>query len=372
LLVFSVNKKIMKRILVALTGLFFVSALLTSCSQDELKSSGAGSLSTTQVNVAQTSGQLASGTSFTILGSSTDSTGTSQGDDHHHDPHHGEHGHGQCPGLLDGVNLLAPTNELLAIIDAESAGDFRGFRISERGGAAITHYNAKDETVSLIPPPDGPQGCSMSGKQFPGMDSLLATIVKTEIDFGAGVIFKHDTVSITRAGKIVITRSGDKNNLTEVIAFENYSVNGITIEGTKMRVTTVDATTGVSTSVTSVSNGVITFSDGTVANWTSDKTRVASITFDANTKKPVSGAITTEVNTSVKTADGVVIYSHRTTLPLTENVACARRRHGPVSGMLETIYRNDTLIVDYGDGSCNNQTITITLNGVTTTKTIGG
>ncbi len=49
-----------------------------------------------------------------------------------------------------------------------------------------------------------------------------------------------------------------------------------------------------------------------------------------------------------------------------------RRKHGPVSGVLETIYHEDTLIVNYGDGSCENRAVAITLNGETITKSIGG
>jgi hypothetical protein len=68
-------------------------------------------------------------------------------------------------------------------------------------------------------------------------------------------------------------------------------------------------------------------------------------------------------------SNGDAIYSHETTSPLTENIAC--RRPGPVSGTLETVYRENTIEVDFGDGSCENRTITLTVNGVTTTKTIG-
>lgn len=85
-----------------------------------------------------------------------------------------------------------------------------------------------------------------------------------------------------------------------------------------------------------------------------------------------SGNITTTVNTKVAVADGTVIYSHKTNAPLIENVVCEGRTRGPVSGVLSTIYRDDTVVVDYGDGSCTNKTITITFNGVTATKTISG
>jgi hypothetical protein len=267
--------------------------------------------------------------------------------------------------------LLAPTNELLAIIDAESASDFRGLRISKNGGATITHYDAAGNIVTLSTSESaGPNGCSFSGGQFPHSDSLLSTIAKTVIDFGDGTTFKRDTITITRAGKIIITRSGDNANLTEITIFENYVVNGNKIAGTKKRTSTYDENTGLGISTTSVSDGTITFSDGTEAVWTSSKKRVSEITYDENGHKAV-GEITTDVSTKVTAADGTVIFSHVTTEPLLENLACEKRRNGPVSGTLETIYREDTIAVDYGDGSCDNRTITVTINGVATTKTIG-
>ncbi|MFZ6010629.1 MAG: hypothetical protein ACOYXT_09800 [Bacteroidota bacterium] len=344
---------------------FFALGLLAgmiSCQDNELTSrSGNDETSTTLVDVVQTSGQLASGTSFSIAGSSTDSTG--------HRPK-GNHRHKRHKGILDGVNLLAPTDELLAIVDAESAGDFRGMRISGKGGATITHYNAAGEEVTLPTPANGgPNGCSFSGKQFPAYDSMLSTIVKTIIDFGTGVTYARDTVSITRSGRIITTRHGDDITKTEVTTFENYKVNDILIEGIKTRISTFDSTTGTGTSLTSVSDGKITFADGSLASWSSEKTRTSHITLD-DSGKPESGEIVTEVNTEVKASDGTLIFAHHTTKPLTENITC-RRRPGPVSGTLETVYHEDTVTVDYGDGSCDNKTITIIINGVMTTRAIG-
>lgn len=339
-----------------------VVGLLVSCHDGELSGSPSD-VDQDIIDVAETSGQLASGTSFRISGSSSDSTISGNPRGHHH-------GH-RYKGILDGVSLLAPTDELLAIVDAESASDFRGLRISRNGGATITHYNAEGEEVSLaLPREGGPNGCSFSGKQFPEYDSLLSAIVKTVIDFGSGVTFKRDTITITRSGKIIITRSGDSPNRTEVTTFENYVVNGIQIEGTKTRVSTYDAATGSGTSTTTVSDGKLTYSDGSTATWKTERLRTSAITIDETTGRAVSGEISTDVNTSVTASDGTVIYAHKTAVPLVENIAC-RRRFAPVSGTLETTYRDDIVVIDFGDGSCDNQTITITVNGVTTTKTIG-
>jgi len=317
------------------------------------------------IDVAQTSGQLASGTSFSVEGSSTDST---KAGDHHPGFGKGQHGPkgpgGRNPGILDGLNLLAPTDELLAIVDAESASDVRGLRVSQNGGAAITNYDAEGNEVTVpLPGKNGPQGCSFSGKQFPAYDSLLSSIAKTVIDFGSGVTFKRDTVEITRTGRIVIERTISGSTITETTTFDNYTVNGLKIEGTKTRVSTFNEETGSGSSSTSVSDGKITFTDGTVATWTSDRSRVSDITDDG-------GTITTEVNTSVA-ANGTVIYSHKTSSPLTENLACEGRRPGPVSGVVEIVYRDNNVSIDFGDGSCSNRTITITVNGTTTTRTIG-
>lgn len=343
-----------------IAGMAFI---VWSCDQTN-ESVDSTSVQQLSIDVAQTSGQLASGTSFAIAGSTSDSTTT--GDDghggHKGHGHGGPGGFGRHPGILDGLNLLAPTDELLAIVDAESASDVRGLRVSKNGGATITNYDASGNEVTIpLGSKNGPQGCSFSGKQFPAYDSLLATIVKTEIDFSTGVTYKRDTVEITRAGKIVIDRVVDGATITETTTFENYTVNGIKIEGTKTRISSYDEETGSGSSATSVADGKITFTDGTVATWTSERSRVT----DGSAQ-----TITTEVSTSVS-ANGSVIYSHNTTSPLVENLACDGRRPGPVSGVVETVYRTDNISIDFGNGSCSNTTITITVNGVETTRTIG-
>ncbi|MEJ0032594.1 MAG: hypothetical protein WDO15_20545 [Bacteroidota bacterium] len=136
-------------------------------------------------------------------------------------------------------------------------------------------------------------------------------------------------------------------------------MDGIKIEGTKTRTSSFDESTGNGSSTTSVSNGKITLTDGTVATWTSERSRVSDL--DA-------GTVTTDVNASV-VANGTTIYSHNTTTPLVEKLNCGKP--GPVSGVVASVYRTNNITIDFGNGSCNNRSVTITVNGVTTTRTIG-
>jgi len=360
----------MKKMIVKTLLLSLMAIVLTRCkdqvaTESKSTSTTVTAAATTLTGVAATSGQLASGTSFSVPGTTSDSTMHPGGP---------MPGGGNCGGPLDGTNLLAPTNQLLAIIDAESAGDFRGMRMQAAGGATVTNYDQSGNIIALpLPASGGPQGCSFSGGQFPHYDSLLALIAKTVIDFGSGVTEKHDTTTITRVGEIIITRSTSSSTKTEVITFENYSVNGNSIAGTKTRVSSYVRSDGTEkgTSTTSVSGGKITFSDGTVGVWTGSKQRNSSITYDS-TRRPLSGEITTQGGTAVTGSDGTIIYSDNITKAITENIACGPQHHGPVSGTVETIYGTNTIIIDFGDGTCSDNSITITINGVATTKTVGG
>lgn len=321
-------------------------------------------ISVSTLDLAQLSGQLASGTSFTFKGSSTSSTYTPSGRSMS-GPESGNN-YNRKHGILDGINLLAPNNELLAITEAESAGDIRGMRIAKLAGATITHYTAAGDTVELPMPPEGPQGCSFSGFEAPGLDRLLKRIVRTEIDFSDGITFTRDTVSITRKGKIVIDRTITDSTKTEVVTFENYFVNDNKIEGVKTRVSRMDTLTGYGESTTIVTDGKIIFSDGSVGIWTSEKSRITQINMSMVLGDDMhrSGTITTTVNSAVTLDGGEIIYSHKTNEQLVRNMECLRsRRRAPVSGELETNYRGTIVVVTYGNGECQNKVVTIKVNG---------
>src|SRR6478609_8272334 len=206
----------MKRnVLNGLLILGIAGAVILSCNKENATGSSstlsASSLQSTSLAIGQTSSQLASGTTFSVqvtpTGSAIDTTHTA--------PHPGHCRNGGMGSFLNGTDFLTPTNELVAIVDAESAGDMRGLRMYGRGGAKITNYDASGNIVSLpVPTANGPEGVSFSGGQFPQSDSLLKKIVKTVIDFGSGVTVRHDSITITRVGKIIITRTKSGQVLT--------------------------------------------------------------------------------------------------------------------------------------------------------------
>ena len=329
--------------------------------------------------IGQTSAELASGVSLSTTEYSQnevlsleDPTYRQGGKNGKGDGNHGKKGHHGIQNIfsIDGVSLLTPNDTLLAIVESEYAGDLRGLHGFQRTGATITHYDASGNAVIL---PVGTitkgKGHSHSGKLYPKHDSLLATIAKTIIDYGTtGITTTFGTNALTKKGSIVITRTGDVNNLTESVTFNNYSVNGISISGSKTRVNTYSQTgTTITGSSTTNSTHTITLASGTVLNLTGSKNRSSNITVDAN-NKPVSGTIVSQVNTSVTYSDGTVLYSYNTSKPITEDVSCTTRKK-PSSGTVAIKYLQNNISIDFGDGTCNN-TITIVVNGVTTTKTV--
>src|SRR5882762_82642 len=134
----------MKRnILRSLLILGIAGGVISSCNKENASgSSSVASVQSTLLAVGQTSSQLASGTTFSVQTTSTGSTI----DTTHTNPHQGHCKNDGMGSFLNGTDFLTPTNELVAIVDAESAGDMRGFRMYGRAGAKITNYDASGNT----------------------------------------------------------------------------------------------------------------------------------------------------------------------------------------------------------------------------------
>src|SRR5258706_6018367 len=111
------KKMIMESLLLGATALF-----VAGCTQEELKSgsqnantTSSETAATTMTAVAQTASQLASGTSFRISGSTSDSSGVVPAGSAHH------HG-GSLFALLLGPHILCPPHQILSPIFVRRAG----------------------------------------------------------------------------------------------------------------------------------------------------------------------------------------------------------------------------------------------------------
>jgi len=152
---------------------------------------------------------------------------------------------------------------------------------------------------------------------------------------------------------IVLNGPIDKPGTSRIITTQDYTVGGNLIEGTKT-IARLDATNWKITLV----GGKTTFEDGTIA--TREMTR---------NRKWVAGTLTPffiwddefEITGNTNgTRRNEVTYTSTITKPILRKMACKWF----VSGTKEMISNNNTIIIDYGDGECDN-IATVTVNGET-------
>src|SRR5712675_924211 len=109
-----------KSFLKSLLILGIAGAMIFGCSKENVSGiSSTAAVQSAALALAQTSSQLASGTSFSVQ---TTSTGSAI-DTTHTNAHPGHCKNDGMGSFLNGTDFLTPTNELIAIVDAESAGD---------------------------------------------------------------------------------------------------------------------------------------------------------------------------------------------------------------------------------------------------------
>lgn len=178
------------------------------------------------------------------------------------------------------------------------------------------------------------------------------------IDFGSGCT---DPRGNTRKGVIVVEHAGRWNEPGSVlnISYENYSVNGIGIEGNR-KVTVLSVVDSTTTYDVVLTGGKITWPDGRVA------------TREVNHKRERERHLNNLLNRLIiyGTAQGTfrngrgysieilerLIYSHAC---LAQGVAI------PVSGVKFIKHGDRELTVDYGDGTCDNIVTLTNKNGRT-------
>jgi hypothetical protein len=167
---------------------------------------------------------------------------------------------------------------------------------------------------------------------------------KITIDFGTGVVGRDGK---TRTGKIIITYTGSYNTTGSIITqtFDNYSVNGNKITGSRTITNTGTSTWSIVAALT------ITKSNGKVVTWNSTRTRTKIATGEYN--------ITGSANGTTSNGDTYTIVIGT---PLYVKLSCDHIQ----SGTITYTRGSKTVIIDYGYGigtPCDNQAEATLSNG---------
>ncbi len=176
------------------------------------------------------------------------------------------------------------------------------------------------------------------------------------LDFGAGCT---DPRGNLRTGVIVATHQGGWNNAGSQwnISFEEYSINGIKIEGTRT-VTVVSVTDALTTYEVVLTGGKITWPDGRVATREAKRRRE----HERNENNLLDRLII------YGTAHGTFRNGRGYSLEILERLIYRRACTAeggiiPVSGVKLIKQGDRELTVDYGDGTCDNVVILTNKNG---------
>lgn len=186
------------------------------------------------------------------------------------------------------------------------------------------------------------------------------------IDFGTGCT---DNKGNTRKGKVIVEYKGRRflPGSTVITTTEGYSINDITLEGTRT-VTNVSGSTEESPKFNVVlENGKATWPDGTTA--TREVNRVHEW---VRTSNPLNDQWNVTGTANGTNRNGRV-YEMTITSALIYKRECAisARVFMAVAGTKELIVDGKKLTIDYGTGDCD-RTVTITVDGASKQMEVSG
>jgi hypothetical protein len=181
------------------------------------------------------------------------------------------------------------------------------------------------------------------------------------VDFGTSGC--TDAKGNVRKGKLIFTYDGKRfmPGSTVVTTTENYSINGVTLEGTRTLTNVQESTTDAPRFNVTLANGKATFADGLSA------TRESNITFQWHrAENPLNDYLQIE-NSSA--ASGVTRLGREYSVDIVEDMTFKRHCGIAVSGVKKyTIDGDKEISIDYGDGTCD-RSFVVTINGVS--RTVG-
>jgi hypothetical protein len=151
----------------------------------------------------------------------------------------------------------------------------------------------------------------------------------------------------TYAGKIIISQTGPIRTAGTVrtLTFDNFSFEGVQVEGSKVITTLSDNTNGQVTQTLTV-NHTLTFPDGDQATYQSDRTR--TMIEGAATEARLDDVWQISGTASGTNRNGVA-YTATISTPLVKRVPCPWISEG----VIEFVANNRTRSLDFGDGTCD-------------------
>ncbi len=231
----------------------------------------------------------------------------------------------------------------------------------ETGDLAISAMNSADPSGRVE---DDVRICVIPTKEI-SVDKSTGMIT---INFNSGPGGScTDPKGNVRKGKIIISWSGGRWFLagsTHTITFDGYSINGVTITGT--RTVTNISTPNSPLTWTIVATHTATWPDGASATRTVNRTRKwARSTNVVDDKVIISQTAGAASAASGKNRYGRN-YTVQITTPLEFSASCllTSKVYIPVKGVLAITVDSKLYTVDYGTGTCDN-TFTVSYNGKT-------
>lgn len=153
--------------------------------------------------------------------------------------------------------------------------------------------------------------------------------------------------------RIAILGGPLQSTFLRIATFQNFSIDGNAIEGTRTITKTSD-----NVYTYTLTGGKVTFTDGTTYTRTSSQTRTWVDGF--NTPFNIWDDIWTIEGSETGVNRTGMAYTHTIVNPLMIKLNC----RWIVSGTIDITVGTETATVDYGDGACDNQA-TLTYNGKT-------
>jgi hypothetical protein len=238
-------------------------------------------------------------------------------------------------GEVLGVTLAEVSAEEDHSVSMEAPGAFRKFGMMGPGMGRGMHHLASCADVSE------------SGEEYPR---------EIIIDFGESC---EDWRGNTKTGKIIITISDTMVNegATRTVTYEDYTVRGNQVSGSKTVVNKGKNENGNWEMESRSEMSINRVEEGVVITRSSNATIEWFTGFETAEKKDDSFQIT---GSGTISQNGSETFSRQILEPLFVDRSCRYI----TSGQVQLINEEGTMLIDYGDGTCDN-TATVTKDGVT-------